>query len=99
MMVVPAATAHLLTDRLWLMMVWAAVVAVVSAVLGYVLASEHVFNSIVSGMMAVVAGAQFLLAVLCAPRHGVLARGLRNARLAVRIAGEDVLAALFRARE
>jgi ABC-type Mn2+/Zn2+ transport system permease subunit len=99
MLVVPAATAHLLTDRLWLMMVWAAVIAVVSAVLGYVLASEHVLNSIVSGMMAVVAGAQFVLAVLFAPRHGVAARGLRNARLALRIAGEDALAALFRAQE
>lgn len=99
MLVVPAATAHLLTDRLWVMMVWAALIAVLSAVLGYVLASEHVFNSIVSGMMAVVVGVQFLLAVLFAPRHGVLARGVRNARLALRIAGEDVLATLFRAQE
>jgi ABC-type Mn2+/Zn2+ transport system permease subunit len=99
MLVVPAATAHLLTDRLWLMMVWSALVAVVAAVLGYVLASEHVFNSIVSGMMAVVVGVEFILAVLFAPRHGVVARGLRNARLALRILAEDQLAALFRAEE
>ncbi len=40
-----------------------------------------------------------MLAVLFAPRHGLVARWLRNARLALRIAGEDVLAALYRAAE
>lgn len=36
MLIVPPATAHLLTDRLWLMMVLAAVTATLSAVIGHV---------------------------------------------------------------
>ena len=35
MLIVPAATAHLLTDRLWLMVVLSVLVAIVSAVLGH----------------------------------------------------------------
>jgi hypothetical protein len=50
-------------------------------------------------MMASVAGAQFLLIVLFAPRHGVLARLIRNFKLAVRIVGEDILASIYRREE
>ncbi|HYT95236.1 MAG TPA: metal ABC transporter permease [Gemmataceae bacterium] len=97
MLIVPAACAHLLTDRLGPMMVWAAGVAAVSSVLGYVFAAA--LDTSMAGMMAVVAGVQFLLAVLLAPRHGVLSKVLRNWRLALRIAAEDVLARLYRAEE
>jgi manganese/zinc/iron transport system permease protein len=38
MLIVPPATAHLLTDRLWLMLVLAALIAALSAALGHVLA-------------------------------------------------------------
>jgi len=84
MLVVPAATAHLLTDRLWLMMVWAAVIATIAAVLGYVLASEHVFNSIVSGMMAVVVGCNSCWR--CCSRHGTVSWPERCATLGWRCA-------------
>ncbi len=97
MLIVPAATAQLLTDRLDRMLLWAALVAVVSSVIGY-LAAERL-DTTPAGMMAVVAGLLLLLAVLFAPRHGVLSRVVRNARLGVRIAGEDVLARLYRAEE
>ncbi|MCI0455889.1 MAG: metal ABC transporter permease [Gemmataceae bacterium] len=99
MLIVPAATAQLLTDRLGRMLLLSAGVAVVSAVGGYVLASEAVFDSQMSAMMGVVAGGQFVLAVLLAPRYGVLSKVVRNARLAVRIAAEDILAALYRGEE
>lgn len=99
MFIVPAATAQLLTERLRTMLVIAAAVALISAFAGYFLASRWVLASNVGGMMASVAGLQFLLAVLFAPRHGILARLVRNYQLTLRVAGEEVLAALFRAEE
>ena len=97
MLIVPAATAHLLTDRLGRMIGWSVLVAVLSAVLGY--AGAVRLNTSVAGMMAVAAGGLFAAAVLFAPRHGVLAKSARRVRLALRIAREDVLAVLYRAEE
>jgi ABC-type Mn2+/Zn2+ transport system permease subunit/Mn-dependent DtxR family transcriptional regulator len=96
MLVVPAATAHLLTDRLPVMLGWAAAVAIASAVLGTLLCPA---NAEPAGMMAVMTGALFLLALLLAPRHGVIARILRSTRLALRIAAEDLLSNLYRQEE
>jgi Mn-dependent DtxR family transcriptional regulator len=50
-------------------------------------------------MMAVVAGAQFFLAALVGPRHGWLVRLWRHLQLSLRIAGEEILATLYRAEE
>lgn len=97
MLIVPAATAHLLTDRLFAMVLYAAAVAVISAVTGYLLADA--LNTSVAGMMAVTAGAQFGAAVFLAPRHGVAAKLRHNLLLALRVRSEDVLALLFRAEE
>jgi ABC-type Mn2+/Zn2+ transport system permease subunit len=97
MLIVPAATAHLLTDRLGWMMVVASLVAILASVLGYWVASALKTN--VAGMMAVAAGGLFTLAVFLGPRHGVLARLLRNLGLALRIAREDVLGELYRRQE
>jgi ABC-type Mn2+/Zn2+ transport system permease subunit len=97
MLIVPAATAHLLTDRLGWMMGWAVVVAIVSSVLGYL--GDIFFDTGVAGMMAVAAGAQFLLAVFLAPRHGLVSKGWHRFRLALRIVSEDVVAVLYRFEE
>jgi hypothetical protein len=97
MLIVPAAAAHLLTDRLGWMMVWAVLIGVVSAVAGY--ACDKAFQTGVAPMMAVAAGVQFALAVVFAPRHGVLIKAWHNLALAVRIAGEDILATLYRREE
>ncbi|MFN4258452.1 MAG: metal ABC transporter permease [Gemmataceae bacterium] len=97
MLIVPGATAHLLTDRLGTMMLGAALVAMLSAVLGYV--GAVLANTSVAGMMAVMAGGQFLLAVLFAPRQGLCAKLLRNLKLMLRIQGEDYLGLLYRLAE
>lgn len=99
MFIVPAATAQMLADRMRPMLLWAAAVAVVAAVVGYWLASPWTFACNVGGMIATVLGAELLLAALFAPRHGVLAKLVRNFRLTLRIAGEEILAILYRARE
>lgn len=96
MLIVPGATAHLLTDRLFYMLLWSAVVAVVSTVLGVFLAGPSAINTNAAGMMAVVAGFLFTLAVLFSPRQGVLSKMLRNFRLGLRISSEDIITALYK---
>jgi hypothetical protein len=73
------------------------IVAILSAILGYAGAAR--WNTSVAGMMAVAAGGLFGLAVLFAPQHGVVSKTLHQLLLALRIAREDVLAALYRAEE
>ncbi|MBL8826515.1 MAG: metal ABC transporter permease [Planctomycetaceae bacterium] len=97
MLIVPGATAHLLTDRLWQMIVWSVVIAVLSAVLGYW--GAVAWNTSVAGMMCVAAGAQFALAVVLAPRHGLLGKAIQRLQLSLRIVGEDLVAMLYRTEE
>lgn len=97
MLIVPAATAQLLSDRLWTMKLCAVGVALLSSVLGY--AGAAWWNTSVAGMMAVAAGLQFALAVFFAPRHGLVSKYVRNLRLSLRIAAEDVLGVLYRREE
>jgi manganese/zinc/iron transport system permease protein len=97
MLIVPAATAHLLCDRLGWMLVTSAIVAALSAYGGFVAAI--VFDAEPAGMMAVAGGALYFLAVFFSPKHGVLAVLVRNARTTLRIVSEDLLALLFRLEE
>jgi manganese/zinc/iron transport system permease protein len=111
MLIVPAATASLLTDRLWVMLVLSLVVAAVSALAGHAaaltlppiifgrLGFTDVRDASTAGMMALACGGCFLLALLLAPRHGLLSKAVGRTRLAVRIACEDVLGGLYRLEE
>lgn len=81
MLIVPAATAHLLTDRLWVMVALSTVFAAGSAVLGHLSALIvpgwfGFEDTSTSGMMAVVAGLLFAVALFAAPKYGVLAKRL-----------------------
>jgi len=97
MLIVPAATAHLLSDRLGPMMVLACVFAVLSAVLGYWLAVQ--WNVAPAGAMAVAAGGMYGLAVLFAPQYGIISTLVRNLQTALRILREDLLLMLYRVEE
>ncbi|MBL8822321.1 MAG: metal ABC transporter permease [Planctomycetia bacterium] len=97
MLIVPAATASLLTTRLFNMMIMAAGTGITSSILGYMLADA--WNTSVAGMMAVCAGLLFTGAVFLSPSQGVIVRLLRQIRLSLRVMREDVLSALYRARE
>ncbi|MEM9589575.1 MAG: iron dependent repressor, metal binding and dimerization domain protein, partial [Planctomycetota bacterium] len=104
MLIVPAAAAYLLTDRLGLMVGLSLVIAVASATLGHLGAATIPLRfgfqpTTTAGMMAVVSGALFLLAALFAPRHGVLVRFVRGRLLSLRILCDDVVALLFRLEE
>lgn len=99
MLVVPPATALLLTDRLLPMLLWSAGLALSSTVFAYWLAAPERLASNTAGMMAVVSGVQLSLAVLFSPRHGIVAKNVRRFRLTLRIAGEEMLASLYRSEE
>jgi manganese/zinc/iron transport system permease protein len=97
MLIAPPATAQLLCDRMRSMLLVAVASAVLTAVLGYWLYIRT--NTNAAGMMAVVAGGQYLLAVLFAPRYGILGAVARNVRTSLRILREDLLAMLYRLEE
>ncbi|MBK1652479.1 metal ABC transporter permease [Halorhodospira halochloris] len=72
MLIIPGATAYLLTDRLSRMIGLAALCGVLSTVIGLYLA--YYFDLASGGAMVLVAAGLFLLSLLLAPRHGLLAR-------------------------
>jgi len=78
MLIIPGATAYLLTDRFQVMLLVAPAIALVCGVTG-VYASYHLDTS--TGPMVVLAqGAAFALVYLLAPRRGVLAARVAAAR-------------------
>jgi ABC-type Mn2+/Zn2+ transport system permease subunit len=97
MLVVPAATAQLLTDRFGRMMLIAVAVATLSSIAGYFSAVS--IDTTVAGMMGVSAGVMFAAAVFFSPRHGVLGKAINRLALSLRIVSEDIIALLYRAEE
>jgi len=97
MLVVPAATAQLLTDNLKWMLLISAVVGILSAVMGHVSAiivppMLGFKSTSTSGMIAASAGALFVLAWLLAPRYGIIAKRLFHKRIDVPsdVAGDEI---------
>ena len=77
--IVPPATADLLTRQLWVMMALAVALSVAACLTGYALA--RLWNVSIAGMMASMTGLWFALALLFAPGRGLVAQGLgRRAR-------------------
>jgi manganese/zinc/iron transport system permease protein len=76
-LIVPPATAYLLTERLSHMMALAVLLGAGSAVAGYYLAA--VLDVAIAGMMAVIAGGFFMLTLLLSPSRGLIAN-LRRRR-------------------
>lgn len=89
MLVVPPATAYLLTERLERMLVLAVVLGVTSAWGGYAMARW--LDASIAGAMATVAGLQFLTALLLSPGHGLLARVLILRRMGRRLSRQLLL--------
>jgi manganese/zinc/iron transport system permease protein len=97
MLIVPPATAQLLSDRLGRMIALACVFAILSAVIGYWCAV--IWDVEPAGAMAVVAGGMYGLAVLFAPQSGILSALIRNLQTTLRILREDLLLMLYRLDE
>jgi manganese/zinc/iron transport system permease protein len=97
MLIVPPATAQLLSDRLGRMVMLACLFAVLSAVFGYWLAVR--LNVEPAGSMAVVAGIMYGLAMLFAPQYGIISALVRNVQTTLRVLREDLLLMLYRVEE
>ncbi len=76
MLIVPAATAYLLTDRLVVMVALSVAVGWVGAIAGHTIAIR--LDSSIAGAMGLVCTACFVLALLASPKHGLLTRRLRR---------------------
>ena len=85
MLIVPAAAARMLTDRLLPMVAVTLVVGWVSAIGGY--QSALALDASIAGAMGMVAAGCFAVALLAAPRYGLLARVLQRRRARRRVAG------------
>ena len=104
MLVCPAATARLLTERLHTQITASVIIAAATATLGYFAATAvpaalglDAVNA--AGSIVAVAGLALAAATLASPSHGLIARSIRARRLARTVHTEDLIAALYRLRE
>lgn len=81
MLVIPPASAYLLTEKLNRMILYSVVIGCCSSILGYYAA--HLLDASIAGSIISVAGGLFLLVFLFSPAHGVLIRKMKQ-RQAVR---------------
>ena len=78
MLIVPAATAYLLTDRLWVMVAVTVAIGWFSATAGHAAAIEA--DASIAGAMGLVAACCFAIALFASPRYGLLARRAQRRR-------------------
>ncbi|MFK7936189.1 MAG: iron chelate uptake ABC transporter family permease subunit [Saprospiraceae bacterium] len=97
MLITPASTALLLSNKLEKVIVIAAIVGVLSAFLGLILAI--VFETTPGPAMAVTATAIYLLAVFFAPERGLVFRYFRKRDLRHKIRWEDTLKQAYRLQQ
>ncbi|USK69820.1 metal ABC transporter permease [Peribacillus asahii] len=76
MLIIPAATAYLLTDQLHRMIIISMVVGILSSVVGYYAATA--LDASISGCMVCAAALFFTLAFLFSPSHGLISRVWRR---------------------
>jgi len=79
MLITPAASAYLWTDRLAVMLVLSGSFGVISAVAGYYIAL--LIDTSISGSMAFATGLIFLVSFVCSPKHGILGKLILPAEL------------------
>ena len=94
MLITPASTALLLTDRLHKVVILSAFIGLISTVSGLLLAI--VWNTTPGPLMAVVAAVFFFVAAFLAPKRGLVFRYLKKRKLKHEINLEDVMKQSFR---
>lgn len=75
MLITPAASSYLWTDKLVVMLVLSGAFGVLSAVIGYYVAAW--IDTSISGSMAFATGIIFLISFLFSPKHGIIAKRLK----------------------
>ncbi len=98
MLVIPAASAYLLTDRMHRMLIIASVFGVLSGSLGAFL--SFFGNSLPTGPLMVLASSfVFCLCFFLSPRHGLFSRWRKRKTRDHRILNENTLKAIYHVRE
>ena len=98
MLVIPAAAAFLLTDRLGWMLMIASLIGMLTGATGAFF--SFVGRNLPTGpLMVLTAASIFTLAMVFAPRHGIFARWLRKRARNSRIGRENALKAVYRVIE
>ena len=111
MLIVPPATAFLLTSRLRWIIPLSLLLAFLSGIFGHMLAIvvppvlfprlgfEGIKDASTTGMMAATSGGFFFLALVFAPKQGILSRFVRQSALSLKVAADDLLGLLYRMEE
>ena len=105
MLIVPPATARLLTDRYNRQLYLSVLIAVLTAAVGYLTAAFGPIllgfsNSLnTAGTIATLLGLGLASTIFLAPTHGILARRIKNRRLSTQVVAEDILGLLYRLQE
>ncbi|OBZ09395.1 metal ABC transporter permease [Bacillus sp. FJAT-26390] len=80
LLIIPASTAYLLTDRLGLMIALSVAVGVASSFIGY--GAAVMLDASIAGCMVCAAGVLFIIAFLFSPSQGIIVKKIRLRRLA-----------------
>jgi manganese/zinc/iron transport system permease protein len=104
MLIVPPATAYLLTHRFGMMFVLAIFISVLSAIIGHVSAITIPIwfgfsGTSTAGAMAVATGACFFIAWIASPQDGMFVRIWRRFSMRLHVVREDILGILWRLEE
>ena len=111
LLIIPSATALMFSERLMVVLGLSVGIAALSAVLGHALTltlPRMIFSRLgyptiedagTAGMMSVTAGMLFVIALVFAPKHGIVSKLIHRFRLGLKIAGDDLLGLLFRIEE
>ena len=78
MLITPAASAYLWTDKLSVMLVLSGLFGIISAVAGYYIAAF--IDTSISGSMAFATGIFFLISFIFSPNHGLISKFVRPVR-------------------
>ena len=97
MLVAPAASAYLISNRLATVAFIAPLIGVLASVIGYLGAAS--LNTSVAGMMSAAAGALFLAAAVFSPNQGILLSLWMRWKIHYRIVRDDILGLLYRWHE
>lgn len=79
MLITPAASAYLWTDKLAVMLILSSLFGVIAAIGGYFIAA--LINTSISGSMAFATGLVFLVSFVFSPKHGLISKYIRPATL------------------
>jgi manganese/zinc/iron transport system permease protein len=100
LLVIPAAAAQLLTDKLSRLVLIAVLIAIVGSSLGVVIGKlGWLRNGEPAALVAVTLAMIFVVICLIAPRYGIISQWWQRTKQMLTIQGQDLLAMLYRMRE